>query len=129
MRFVHLRSQGWSFNRIAQELNVARGTLINWSRKFQFDIQNLRAMELEGLRENLIANAEIRAKALAKELRRIQEELQKRDLSTVSTGRLYSLAEALERKIMRETGATRFTCPVEDIPDDEYYEEVQHWTG
>ena len=128
-RFIQLRSQGWSFNRIAEELNVARGTLINWSRKFQFEIQNLRAIELEALRENLVATAEIRANALAKELRRIQEELQKRDLSKVSTGRLYSLAESFERKILQETGTTRFTCPVDDIPNDEYHEQVQHWKG
>ena len=48
-RFIHLRSQGRSFAGIAQELNVARGTLFNWSRKFRFEIQNIRAMELEAL--------------------------------------------------------------------------------
>ena len=30
-RFVQLRAQGLSFARIAQELDVATGTLINWS--------------------------------------------------------------------------------------------------
>ena len=35
-RFVELRSQGWSFARIATELNVSKPTLIQWSRKHQF---------------------------------------------------------------------------------------------
>ena len=46
-KFVGLRAQGRSFSRIATELNVARRTLIDWSRKFQFEIQNQRAIELE----------------------------------------------------------------------------------
>ena len=37
-QFVLLRAEGRSFNRIAEELNVSKPTLINWSRKFQFDI-------------------------------------------------------------------------------------------
>lgn len=40
-QFVLLRSQGKSYDRIAAELNVSRQTLINWSRKFRFEIQNL----------------------------------------------------------------------------------------
>jgi len=53
-----------TFSRIAQELNVSRGTLVNWSRKFQFEIKNMRAIELEALQEQLIASRETRALAL-----------------------------------------------------------------
>ena len=41
-RFVCLRAEGWSFVRIAEELQVSKTTCVNWSRKFQFDIQNQR---------------------------------------------------------------------------------------
>jgi transposase len=126
-KFIQLRSQGLTFDRIAKELNVSRGTLINWSRKFRFEIQNLRAIELESLQEQLLATREIRARALTEELRRVEEELKKRDLASVSTGRLYGLAEALRRQVLRETGAMQFTTPSEGIPDDEYYEQVQDW--
>src|ERR1041385_1370356 len=80
-RFVHLRSQGCSFARIASELNVTKPTLINWSRKFQFEIQNLRAIELEALQEQLVATREIRARALGEQLAKVQQELKKRDRS------------------------------------------------
>ena len=72
-RFVLLRSQGWSFARIATELSVAKGTLINWSRKFQFEITNQRAIELEALQEQLVATREIRARACGEQLKRIFE--------------------------------------------------------
>ena len=50
-RFVQLRCESWSFARIAEELNVSKPTLIKWSRKLQYDIQNQRAIHLEALRE------------------------------------------------------------------------------
>jgi transposase-like protein len=126
-RFVELRTQGWSFARIARELGVAKQTLIEWSRKFRFDVQNMRAMELESLQEQLISTREARARILAQQLAKIEGELAKRDLVGVSTGRLFTLAESLRRQIMQETGPLQFTSPIKDIPDDEYRDQVQDW--
>ena len=126
-RFVMLRSQGWSFARIAKELNVARNTLINWSRKFQFEIANHRAIELEALREKLVETREDRMKALAEKLKRVEEELKTRDITEVPTSRLYSLAASLRTQILREAGDMRFTTPTKEIPNDEYHEQAQTW--
>ncbi len=128
-RFVHLRAQGWSFARIAVELDVSKGTLINWSRKFQFEIGNQRAIELEALQEQLVSTREVRARALAEQLKRVEAELATRDLTQVSTGRLFGLAHSLRQQILAETGALKFTSPIKDIPDDEYHEQVQDWAG
>jgi|ERR1041385_2831760 IS30 family transposase len=126
-RFVHLRSQGCSFARIASELNVTKPTLINWSRKFQFEIQNLRAIELEALQEQLVATREIRARALGEQLAKVEQELKKRDVAELSTSRLHSLANSLRQQILRETGQMQFTSPLREIPDEEYHEQVQDW--
>ena len=127
MRFVELRSQGWSFARIAQELGVAQGTLVNWSRKFRFEIQNRHAVELETLRERLVANRETRAQLLAEQLRKVEAELHNRSLTDVSTARLFTLAASLRQQVLRETEPGSFTSPIEDIPADEYRDEVQDW--
>ena len=127
-RFILLRSQGATFARIAEELNVSRGTLVTWSRKFQHEIKNLRAMELEALQEQLIATREKRARAMAEELHRVEEELKKRDISQLPTSRLFSLRDSLCRQIKSELGEPEFTSPVDDIPNDEYHEQVQDWT-
>ena len=127
-RFVLLRSQGWSFARIATELNVAKGTLINWSRKFQFEITNQRAIELEALQEQLVATREIRARACGEQLKRIEAELAQRDLSELSTSRLFALARLLRRDILHETGPLQFTSQINEIPQNEYHEQVQDWT-
>ena len=64
-KFVELRTQGRSFARIAEELQVSKRTLIEWSRKFQFEILNQRAIELEALRERYVLVARRRSASWA----------------------------------------------------------------
>ena len=40
-RFIELRAQGWSYSRIAAELKTCKQTLINWSRDFSIEIDNM----------------------------------------------------------------------------------------
>jgi hypothetical protein len=126
-RFVMLRAEGWSFARIADELQVSKPTLINWSRKFQFDIQNQRAIITESLQEKWLATRDTRVNALGEQLHKVQEELARRDIATIPTARLFTLVESLRRQIKQETGPLQFTTPVSQIPSDEYHEQVQDW--
>ncbi len=127
-KFIERRAQGWSFVRIASELGVAKSTLVEWSRKFRFEINNLRAIELDDLHVRLLGTHQARAQALAEQLARVEAELQKRDLTQLPTSRLYSLAESLRRQLARETSDTRFVTPVNSIPADERVHQVQEWT-
>lgn len=126
-RFVSLRAEGWSFARIAAELKVSKPTLIDWSRKLQYQIQNLRAIALEELQEKWLASQTDRIAALGNRLRQVEDELQKRDLSSVPTRSLYSLATSLRRQLQREVGSMQFSSPVTDIPDDEFHEQALDW--
>ena len=126
-RFIFMRSQGHTFAHMAQQLNVSRGTLVNWSRKFQFEISNLRTIELEDLQEKLIATRERRARLLGDQLKAVEEELKKRNVTELSTSKLFSLAASLRRQIQCEIGPMEFTTPMKDVPGDEYIDEVQDW--
>jgi len=126
-RFIFLRSEGWSFARIAEDLKVSKPTLIKWSRKFQFEIQNQRAINLEALQEKWLASRDARVNALGEQLRKVEAELAKRDIVALPTARLFSLADSLRRQIERETGPIEFTVPVNEIPNGEYHEQVQDW--
>ena len=128
-RFVQLRCEGWSFARIAEELKVSKPTLIKWSRKLQYDIQNQRAIHLEALRERWLDSSIERVQRLGEQLRQVEAELAKRDLTTLSTGRLFHLAESLRRQISGITGPMQFSSPLRDIPADEYHEQVQDWVA
>ena len=102
-KFIELRAQGRSFARIATELNVARRSLIDWSRKFQFEIQNQRAIELEALQEKYLASREERLRRLGGQLAQVEEELQTRSVAELSTPRLFLLAESLRRQIRQSS--------------------------
>lgn len=126
-RFVELRSQGWSFLRIAAEIGVAKSTLVEWSRKFRFELNNLRALELDELHHRLLGTHEARLSTLAAQLASVEAELAKRDISQLPTSRLFALADSLRRQLARETGAARFVSPVKSIPTDELVDQVQEW--
>ncbi len=128
-RFIELRSQGWPFARIATELNVSKPTLINWSRKHQFQIQNLRAVELEALPDKWLAPVSDRLNSLGEQLCKVEAELATRDVKALSTPQLYSVARNLRRQIQQTAGPVQLTSPVGDIPEDEYHDQVQDWKG
>jgi hypothetical protein len=126
-KFVELRSQGWSFTRIAAELGVAKSTLIEWSRKFRFEIHNRRALVIDDLQDRTLGTVQHRVAALAEKLGRVEQELRQRGLKEMSTSQLYALAASLRRQIERETGPIRLVTPTEAIPNEEYVDEVQEW--
>jgi hypothetical protein len=126
-RFIELRASGWTYARLMTELNVTKPTLIAWSRKHQFQIQNLKAIELEALGEKWLASVTDRVNLLGEQLRKIETEISRRDAADLTTPQLYSLARSLRRQIGQATGSPGFTVPVAEIPADEYHEQVQDW--
>ena len=128
-RYIELRAQGWSYARLMTELNVTKPTLIAWSRKHQFQIQNLKAIELEALGEKWLTSVTDRVNALGEQLRAVEAELKQRSVSDLTTPQLYSVARSLRRQIESATGSPGFTVPVNEIPAAEYHEQVQDWQG
>lgn len=128
-RFIELRAQGWTYARLMAELNVSKPTLIAWSRKHQSQIQNLKAIELEALREKWLASISARVATFGTQLQQVEAELSQRDLTALSTLQLFGLARHLRRQIEQTTGAIQFTTPIGEIPSAEYHEQVQQWNA
>jgi hypothetical protein len=128
-RFIELRSQGWTYARLMTELNVSKPTLIAWSRKHQFQIQNLKAIELEALAAKWLASVTERVNTLGEQLRRVEAETAKRDPADLTTAQLFTLARSLRHQIELATGPVQFTSPVRELPNDEYHDQVQDWQG
>jgi transposase len=128
-RFIFLRAQGWSYNRITVELNVSKPTLIKWSRQYQFEINNLRATETEALVERVFRQRHERWEVLARQLKRLEEEIEKRDLEEIPASRLHGIAAALRAEINREIGVVRFSETNGKIPSSEYVIAQHDWAG
>ena len=128
-RIIFLRSQGMSFNKIAVELNVSKPTLIKWSRQFQFEIANLRATETEALAERIFRQRHERWEALARQLKRLEEEIESRDLEEIPASRLHSIAASLRAEINREMGTVQFAETGKRIPSEEFVPYQHDWPG
>jgi len=128
-RFIELRAQGMTYARLMTELNVTKPTLIAWSRKHQFQIQNLKAIELEALGEKWLASTADRVNSLGEQLRTVETELKQRGVGDLTTPQLYTVARSLRRQIESATGSPGFTLPIGEIPAAEYHEQVQDWQG
>ena len=128
-RFIELRAQGWSYARLVAELNVSKPTLIAWSRKHQFQMNNLKAIELEALGDKWLASTADRVNTLGEQLRQVEAELAQRNLADLTTPQLHTLARSLRREIGQATGSPAFIAPVNDLPADEYHDQVLDWQG
>jgi len=126
-QFIQLRAQGLSYDKISAQLKVSKPTLIDWSRKHQFDIQNLRAIETEALAEKCFASRQARWEQISRDLHRVEAELLKRDLADVPTGQLLTQAARLRAEVSREAGDVRFSTAARHIPSAEYFDEVLDW--
>ena len=90
-KFIELRAQGYSFDKIAKELGKAKQTLIDWSKELEDEIANLKALELDALYEKYYLHKETRLQTFGELLSKIKKEVDSRSLSDVSTEKLLEL--------------------------------------
>jgi transcriptional regulator with XRE-family HTH domain len=98
-RFLELRAQGKSLRTVAEELAVGRQTLVRWEREYKEQIENLKAMELDALLERHRLTVQAQIERYGVELKRVTEELQKRDLADVPTPKLYDIMVKLHARV------------------------------
>ena len=95
-RFVELRAQGKSLRTVASELAVGLQTVVRWERKYKEQIESLNAMELDALMERHRLTVQARIERFGSQLKRVTDELEKRDLSDVATPKLVYMALKLD---------------------------------
>lgn len=118
-QFIELRAQGVSFAAIAERLDVAKSTLISWSKDNKYEIGNLRQIHAEALREKYRMSAERRLALFAKQLDAVEGELAKRDMATIPTERLFDIMVKLTRELNLTDTPLAFTeRPTEFILED-----------
>lgn len=101
-KFIELRAQGLSFDKIAKELNKSKQTLIDWSRDFSGEIANLKAIELEGIYQKYYLLKENRLQTLGTMLNKIKDEVETRELTDVPTEKLLDLLLKYNSKVAEE---------------------------
>jgi transposase len=100
-RFIELRAKGWSLARIAEHLQVAQRTLVDWNRSAQAEIDLLRPHEREAMLEKILAPKEQELKSLAKQLKDIEQEISERPLRHIPAKELFRVASLLRAEIRK----------------------------
>ena len=90
-KFIELRAKGHSYDSIAKKLGKAKQTLIDWGKELEEEIANHKALELEALYEKYYLHKENRLQTFGELLGKIKKEIEKRNLSDVSTEKLLEL--------------------------------------
>lgn len=107
--FIELRAKNWSFKRISEEIGVSKPTLIEWSKKFRYEIETLNNIELEGLFHEYKTTTEQRMEYYGELQNKILTELKGRDMSEVKTDKLLEMLIKTSDKLFDEATSYHLT--------------------
>lgn len=101
-KFIELRAEGYSFNKISEMLNVSKPVLLNWAVELKEDIEKTRTIKKDLIIKEYQMAQENILEQYGKLLKRVNEEIEKRDLKEVSTIKLLEyqlkLLEAINKQ-------------------------------
>ncbi|AEN91937.1 hypothetical protein BMWSH_5059 [Priestia megaterium WSH-002] len=90
-QFIELRAKEVSYEKISKTLGVSKPTLIKWGKELDIEVSNLRALELELLHEKYYVSKKKRIEFFGEQMNKLNSEINKRDLSEISTEKLIEL--------------------------------------
>lgn len=129
-RFIELRAKEVPYEQISQEIGVSKPTLLKWGKELEMEINNHRAVELEYLQDKHCVSKRKRLEFYGKQLDSLYEELQQRDLSDISTEKLYDMVMKTVANLKQEETSIRFK--EESTLDDSLHELTKtyvEWRG
>lgn len=91
LKIVELRAKGLSIAKVAEELGIAKQTVVDVCKDNKEEVASLYAVQLEQLYESERITATERIKALSTLASKIRAELESRELSDVPTDKLVDL--------------------------------------
>ncbi len=107
-KFVDLRANGISYDKISQELGISKPTLIKWGKECQNEISNRLYFDYESLLEEFCLRKKARLESAAIVLKKALDELRNRSLDNLSTKDLLFVIQSLERKIDGEVSSMQY---------------------
>jgi len=90
-KYVELRAEGITIQKAAKELGIANNTAGNWDKSLKSRIDDLKTIKLQELQQKYLMSKEKRIELFGERLLAITAELSKRDLSDISTPRIFNM--------------------------------------
>jgi len=98
-RFIVLRADGLSFDKIAKEIETSKPTLIKWGKQFREDIEDLQFQDMSDLKEKYRYDKKSQYEQLLKQLEKFNNGINEADLSEAKIKDLHSIRNDLLLKI------------------------------
>lgn len=115
--FVELRAmKGMSLDAISEELDISKSTAVSWEKEFKDSILSIKNAHFSFLVDTYCLGIEARLKSLKDLSETLRVELEKRDISDISSDKLVSLyletlkktSEHIDRYSVRESSRDEF---------------------
>lgn len=118
-KFLILRADGLSFDKITKELKVTKKTLIQWSRIYQDDIQDLQFQDMRDLKEQYQYDKKAQYEQLLQQLQKFNKAIDQADLSSATIKELHLIRndivfklEQIEKKTSYINTGLTSTCNI-----------------
>ena len=98
-KFIQLRADGLSYEKIAVRMGISKWTLINWGRKYEAEIAELKSERLEALQEQYCISVESKVKMWGRIVNDLKAELDNSRLSKVAPDKLFNMLLKAQGKL------------------------------
>lgn len=102
LAFIQARAEGKSYSTIQEELGISKATCSNWEKELKADVEALKSARLEELYTSYNMTREARIKTLGRIANRLDTEIEKQDMSTLSLDRQLELRLKYARELRAE---------------------------
>ena len=114
LKFIELRANNYSYDRIAKELHISKRTCINWNKELSNEINTEKNKYIDESKAQYSLMRESRVKRLTDVLEKIDKELLEKDFSTVSTENLLKFKLRYETELAKENVSS---CSIKKIQE------------
>lgn len=101
-RFIELRAEGLSYDKLAAELGISKPTALKLGHDFEQEVKRLQFVHLEAMAEQYKLVKTARIEGLAKLLEQVDTALQSADFGKMAPDRLVLLKLKLQDRLLQE---------------------------
>lgn len=111
-KFIQLRAEGNSFDKISDILKISKPTLISWNNELQREINNLEYLKYQTILEKFKLVKLKRIEFLSKQIDKINEAIEKKSFEDISIKELVLLRSELNSELLKEIVNKKFQTGV-----------------
>lgn len=112
---VKLRAMDYSFDKIATTLDISKPKVMQICTDFSSEIDSAKNEQIDTITDNLSYTTQERSKLYRELIAKIHAEILSRDIKQVSTERLFTMLERLERSLSNLEPKTNYNSSQTDF--------------